>query len=79
VPDVGWLRGVECFDGVYSFMVGPDLIMVAVFGVNAVFYLDVTLSVWTRLRSGSFDSGLRRYGAAPPTPICLRQRMLLRT
>jgi hypothetical protein len=28
----------------------------------------VTLSVWTRLRSGSFDGGLRRYGVCPADP-----------
>jgi hypothetical protein len=39
----------------YSLMVGSDLILAAVFGVNAVFCLAiVALTVWTRLRSDSF-------------------------
>ena len=51
---------------IYSFVVRPDLIMMAVFGVNAVFCLAiVALTVCTRLRSGSFDGALHRYGACP--------------
>jgi hypothetical protein len=43
---------------IYSFMVGSDWIMVAVFGVNAIFCLaTVALTVSTGCRSGSFDGG----------------------
>jgi len=45
----------------YALVVAPNRVMAVVFGVNGVFCVAiVTLTVWTRLRSGRFADSIHR-------------------